>query len=92
MLVATSVAAYVVGTRGLGLTPRSLGSALGMMLECVGAIVGFAGLNLAVGVGVVLAARLVTGRFVSLYVVDDYTWLILSVPQALTWWLWVRRR
>ncbi len=84
----TSVAAYLIGARGLRLPRRGLGPAAGRTLECVGLTLLFFGANLAVGVAAVLAARAVTRGFVSLYLADDVVLLPLSLLQALlfAWW------
>lgn len=84
----TSVAAYLIGARGLRLPRRGLAPAAGRTLECVGLTLLFFGANLAVGVAVVLAARAVTRGFVSLYLADDVVLLPLSLLQALlfAWW------
>jgi hypothetical protein len=44
--------------------------------------------NQALGVAVIVAARAVTGGFVSLYMVDDVSLVVLSLFQALlfAWW------
>jgi hypothetical protein len=84
----TSVAAYLIGARGLRLPGRALGVAAGRMLECVGLTLLFFGANLGVGVLAVLAARALTGGFVSLFLVNDAILLPLSLLQALVfaWW------
>jgi len=85
---ATSVAAYLIGARGLGLPGRALGVATGRMLECLGLTLLFFGANLAAGVLAILAARALTGGFVSLFLVNDAILLPLSLLQALifAWW------
>ncbi len=84
----TSVLAYLVARRALALSPARLPAALGRTLECLGAWLIFYVLNLAVGMAVILALRLFTGAFVSLYVVTDATVALLSFLQALAfeWW------
>lgn len=84
----TSLAACLIGARGLRLPGRALGVAAGRMLECVGLTLLFFGANLGVGVLAVLAARALTRGFVSLYLADDLILLPLSLLQALVfaWW------
>ena len=84
----TSVAAYLLGARRLGLEPARLGTALGKMLETVGAVLIFLAADLLVAVVLVVALRGVTGTFVSVYVTDDTVWLGLALLQGLVfqWW------
>lgn len=84
----TSVAAYLLGVRRLGLEPARLGAAIGRMLETVGAVLIFLAANLLVAVVLVMALRGVTDRFVSIYVTDDAVWLGLALLQGLVfqWW------
>jgi predicted ABC-type sugar transport system permease subunit len=58
------------------------------VLECAGLTLVFFGANVALGVGAILAARALTGVFVSLYLAHDLVLLVLSLFQALvfTWW------
>jgi hypothetical protein len=84
----TSWAAYLVGRRRLRLTPGGLRSAAIRLLECVGLAVLFLLANHALGIAAIVAARAVTGGFVSLYLIDDASLGVLSVLQALVfaWW------
>jgi len=84
----TSVAAYLLGVRRLGLEPARLGAAIGRMLETVGAVLIFLAANLLGAVVLVMALRGVTDRFVSIYVTDDAVWLSLALLQGLVfqWW------
>ena len=84
----TSIGTYLVGVQWLRLPARVLRPALDKMLECVGATLLFAALNVGLAAAVVLALRSVTGRFLSVYVVNDVTWLALSLLQGLAfhWW------
>ena len=83
-----SLAAYLLGTRRLGLEPARLGAAIGRMLETVGAILIFLVADLVAAVILVMALRGVTDRFVSVYVTDDTVWLGLALLQGLVfqWW------
>lgn len=84
----TSVGAYLVGAKGLRLSGSGIRTAVGKMLECFGMTFVFLGLNITVGFTVILAARALTGGFVSLYLAADRTLLALSLIQGLTfqWW------
>ncbi|MFQ5801987.1 MAG: hypothetical protein ACE5JQ_03705 [Candidatus Methylomirabilales bacterium] len=84
----TSVGAYLLATRMLGLAARDIRRAVGKMLECFGICLVFFVVNLSVGVIAVLVARATTWGFISLYMAADVTVLVLSVLQGLTfmWW------
>ncbi len=84
----TSAAACVVGTRGLGLSWRSLGAALARMFEAIGISVVFFAINLLVAAAAILTARTLGPRFVSLYLADDVTVIALSVLQGLVFQAW----
>lgn len=88
VVAVTSCAAYFVGRWRLRLTPGGLRSASIRLLECVGLVVLFLLGNHALGIAAIVAARAVTGRFVSLYLTDDVTLGVLSLLQALVfaWW------
>ncbi|MGH7302617.1 MAG: hypothetical protein ACRELZ_04960 [Candidatus Rokuibacteriota bacterium] len=89
----TSIGAYYVGVRILGLSRTALGAAIGKMLESVGMVLVFLAANLTAAVMIVLAVRGFTGTFVSAYVTDDAVWLGLSLIQGLAfqWWRGVPR-
>ncbi len=84
----TSVGAYWVGAKGLGLSRRGLRRAVGRMLECVGMMLVFLVGNLAAGMITILAARVVTQQFVSLYLIEDEALVILSLLQGLAFQCW----
>jgi len=88
MVGLTSVGTYVVGVAWLRLPAGAINTAIGRVLECVGATLAFAVLNVSLATAVVLTLRAVTGRFVSVYLVNDDTWLAFSLLQGLTfhWW------
>ena len=89
LLVAlTSTGAWAVGARWLGLESGALGGAVGRMLESVGVIVVFFAANFVVGGLLILTARSLGPRFISLYYLDDVTVLVLSVVQGLTFQAW----
>jgi hypothetical protein len=81
----TSTAALLLFRRG---GRRGLGAAAGKALESAGLAAVFFVLNLGVGFSLALALRRAPGGFVSLYVNDDVSMLVLSVLQALVlqWW------
>ncbi len=84
----TSVGAYWVGAKGLGLSGRGLRRAVGKVLECLGMMLVFLVGNLAAGMIAILAARVVTRKFVSLYLIDDEVLVILSLLQGLAFQCW----
>ena len=84
----TSVGAYWVGAKGVGLSGRGLRRAVERVLECVGTMLVFLAGNLAVGMITILAARVVTREFVSLYLIDDEVLVILSLLQGLAFQCW----
>lgn len=86
----TSAAAFVVGARALGLAPRRLGAGVRRALDLVGLCVLFLGANLAVGLGVILAVRTLTGYFMSAYLLDDIVLVALSAIQAVVFECWRR--
>lgn len=88
LVALTSIGAYVVGVAGLGLSGQGLRAALGKLLECIGTALCFFIANVVVAVVIILLVRSVSGRFVSLYLVDDVMWLALSLFQGLAfqWW------
>lgn len=88
ILVVAGLSTLVAGLVGRRGSRRSLGSAVGKTLESVGLMVAFLLGNLAVGFVLALVARVAGGGFVSLYVNDDVSIVILSVLQALVfqWW------
>ncbi|MBI2529456.1 MAG: hypothetical protein HYV93_26140 [Candidatus Rokubacteria bacterium] len=84
----TSVGAYLVGTRVAGLRRVHLKEATAEALECLGLAVAFLVGNLAVGIVLIFGLRTLTGRFISVYVVDDATLAVLSLLQALVVQRW----
>ena len=84
----TSAAACVVGTRGLGLSWRSLSAAIARMFEALGISVVFFAINLLVASAAILTARTLGPRFVSLYLANDVTVVALSVLQGLVFQAW----
>ena len=88
MVGLTSIGGYLIGVKWLGFPGQALRPAVERMLECIGATLIFAVVNVALGTAIILALRSVTGTFVSVYVINDITWLGLSLLQGLTfrWW------
>jgi len=94
LIAVTSLGGYLVGVRGLGLPPSSLGRAFIHTIETLGATLAFAALNVAIGTAAVVAWRSLTPWFASTYIVGDESLLVLSVLQGLTfsWWRIARAR
>jgi len=91
LVACTSIAAFLIGARGLGLPRRGLRMAAGRMLECVGLTLVFFAANLALAMLAILAARRLSRGFVSLYLANDLVLLGLSLLQALVFaWWWER--
>jgi hypothetical protein len=88
LVACTSLAAYLVGIRGLSLPRRGLRVAIRRMLECAGLTLVFFAANLALAMLAIVAARRLTRGFVSLYLANDLVLLGLSLFQALVfaWW------
>ncbi len=84
----TSLCTYFLGTRQLGLTRERLRAAAGRMLIYLGATVLFFGANLGAGVFVVLADRLLRLGFLSMYLSNDVSLLVLSAIQGLLFACW----
>jgi hypothetical protein len=84
----TSLAAYRVGTRRLGLRPTDLRHAGARAIESAGFTVLFLLANVAVGTIAILSIRHLTGYFITAYLISDITLVVLSVLQALCfqWW------
>jgi hypothetical protein len=87
----TSLGAYLVATRFAGLRRAELQGALQETLECLGLVVIFFLANFVVGTALLLGLRALTGRFISVYIVNDATLAILSLLQALVFHQWRAR-
>lgn len=83
VVTGTSLLAYLVARRAGAASRVELRAALGTMLESLGLLVAFLVLNVVVAAGAVLLVRGTTGRFVSIYVVDDLFLVLASLLQAL---------
>jgi hypothetical protein len=84
----TSLGAYLVGVRRVGLSTAALGTAVVTTLECVGTALIFVVLNLGVAAAVIFGVRTLTTGFMSVYMLNDVSWWVLSVVQGLVWWTW----
>jgi hypothetical protein len=84
----TSAGACVFGVARLRFSKSELWLAFGKTCECLGLTLVFCVLNLAVATVAILAMRSLSGRFVSLYIASDTTFLMLSLLQALTFQAW----
>jgi len=84
----TSLVAYLFAVKRLGRRPSDLPGALARIADAVGTGLVFALVNLAAAGGLVLGLRALTGRFVSLYPLDDGVWLVVSMLQGWLWRLW----
>jgi hypothetical protein len=91
LVVATSLGAYLLGTRLLRLPRAGLRRAAARALEAVGLLMVFGMVNVALGIAFVLAYRGITGEFLSFYLLNDAVLGILSLVQALIFqWWWAR--
>jgi hypothetical protein len=91
IVVLTSLGAYLTATRFAGLRRADLQGALLETLECLGLVVIFLLANFTVGAAMILGLRALTGRFISIYVVNDVTLAILSLLQAIVYHRWQTR-
>jgi hypothetical protein len=91
LVIVTSAAAWLVGTRALGLPRGGFLAAGARVLEVIGLLMMFLALNLGLGATAILAWRGITGRFVSLYILNDATLGVFALVQALVFhWWWLR--
>ena len=86
----TTVAAYLLGTHTLKLERGNLRPAGLEALELIGLAIMFLVANLAVGTCFILGARALSGRFLSVYWVNDSTLGLLSLLQAVVFHCWRR--
>ncbi len=91
IVLLTSVGAFVVATRGVGLRAAAFPSAVMRALDCLGLAVLFLLGNLGLGLVLVLGLRAITGQFLSVYVLSDATLAVLSLLQALVLHCWQAR-
>ncbi|HKC07291.1 MAG TPA: hypothetical protein VKJ67_10505 [Methylomirabilota bacterium] len=79
----TSSAAYLFGRRRLGLERQQLGTAVFSMLELVGLSLLFFTVNVGIGLVGILATRELTAAFLSVYILNDASLVVLSALQGL---------
>jgi len=84
----TSLLAYLVAVKRLGRRPADLPRALARVADSLGAGLIFTVVNLAAAGALVLGLRALTGRFFTLYSLDDVVWLVVSLLQGWIWRLW----
>ncbi len=90
MVGLTTVAAYLLGTHTLRLQRGKLRPAGMEALELIGLAIVFLVANLAVGICLILGARALSGRFLSVYWANDSTLGLLSILQAVVFHCWRR--
>jgi hypothetical protein len=88
VILLTSLGAYAVGIRYLGLDGSRLRHGVGKTLEWLGLGMVFLFANITLGVAAVLLFRALTRRFISVYVLDDVSLVFLALLQAsvFQWW------
>jgi hypothetical protein len=88
VLALTSLGAVLIGVYRLGLSPEGLRHAAARVVDCIGLGLVFLAVNLGIGGLAVLALRVVTDSFVSLYTLNDDTILVVSLLQGMIvqWW------
>jgi len=86
----TTVAAYLLGTHTLKLERGKLAPAGVEALELIGLAIVFLIANLAAGTCLILGARALSGRFLSVYWINDSTLGLLSIVQAVVFHCWRR--
>ena len=92
LVLLTSVAAYLVGTRRCGLARPELASAVRALLETIGISAVFLVANLGLAVVMVFTIRAGSGHFVSVYAIDDGALAGASLLQGFLFrWWWGRR-
>jgi hypothetical protein len=84
----TTVGAYIVGRRGYGFSRRQLMRAVAVVLDGIGISLIFFIINLLVGAILIIVLRQLMGKFVSIYILQDISLLILSFIQGLVFQKW----
>ena len=90
LAVTTSVAAGLIVRRARP-GARGLGAAVLLVLELAGISTLFLLANLALGVAIVLAIRIFSSFFLSIYVLNDLSLVALSVLQGAVVFCWRRQ-
>lgn len=88
----TSVGAYWLG-RWNGWPRRAFVLAVARVAECAGVALGFLIANLGLGLATVLVLRSLPLPFVSIYTLDDVSFVIISAIQGMivhSWWTAMR--
>ena len=88
--VATSGAVILIARRA-GPGHRGLGDAVRLVLELAGISTLFLVANLALGVAIVLAIRMLSTFFVSIYVLNDLSLVALSFLEGAVFFCWRRQ-
>jgi hypothetical protein len=88
-VAATTAAAYLLTLRRQPGRPP-ITQAIAEVMECVGVFILFLLVNTAVAFGLVLATRVTSSTFVSLYIVGDITLIFVSAFQGFLFRLWWR--
>jgi hypothetical protein len=88
VVFATSALAVALAIYRRVWSAPALGRALVIAVETVGAVTIFLAVNVAVGMTLVLAMRVLTPFYLSLYEVADAALLVLSALQALVYQGW----
>ena len=87
--VATSLAAILIAHRS-GRGRRGLADAVPLVLELAGILTLFLVANLALGLAIVLAIRVLSSFFVSIYILNDLSLVALSFLQGAVFFCWRR--
>ena len=87
-VILTSVGAYAIAVRSVRLSGASLAAAVLEALDYLGLAVLFLFGNLAVGITLIFGLRAMSGRFVSVYILNDVALALLSCLQALVVHCW----
>jgi hypothetical protein len=88
LVALTSLGAYGLGVRVLRLSPGTLPCAMRRLLLGVGLALLFLAANAVLGMTAILATR-ATGRFITPYLINDVTLVILSLLQGLVFAHWL---
>ncbi|SRR5574338_349617 len=77
--------------RRSGVETRGLAATLGDVFALAGTVTLFYLANVALGLGVVLGIRSMSSHFISVYVLDDSSLMVLSLLQGVVFFCWRRR-
>ncbi len=90
LAIVTSIVAYLLAVRLWKRRSRDFRPAVARALEILGLVAVFFVANLAVGLLLVLLVRSTSGYFISAYILNDGTLVILSVVQGIVAGCWRR--